>query len=168
MKTLTVAFSRPISKLALGSLLIRWFEKAPFSHAVLRWGSPNIDRDLVYQASHGSVHFISGANFDSDNQTVEAYELDYDEISFYLAVQKCVDYSGVAYGYLELFGMAFERITGLRNPFRDQTKTFVCSELVGDILKLREGSLINIDLELAGPKLLRDCVAQLPGVRRVK
>lgn len=168
MKTLKIAFSRPRSKWAIGSYIIRWFEGAPFSHALLRWEAESLDRELIYESSHGYVHFISGQRFDIDEETVEEYELDYEDAAFIQAVQKCVDYAEVRYGYLELWGMALERITGIRNPFRDQDKTFVCSELVGDILKLREGSLINIDLELAGPKLLRDCVAQLPGVRRVK
>jgi len=168
MKTLKIAFGRPRSKWAVGSYLIRWFEGAPFSHALIRWASDSLDRELVYEASHGYVHFMSGQRFDLDEEIVEEYELDYSDAAFTQAVQCCVDYAEAKYGYLQLFGMALERITGIRNPFRDGTQTFVCSELVGDVLKLHEGSLIDIDLELAGPKALRDCVAQLPGVRRTK
>lgn len=168
MKPLRIAFSRPKSKWSIGSWIIRLFEGAPFSHALLRWNSQSLDRDLIYQASHGSVHFVSGQRFDADTETVVEYELDFADEEFTAAVQKCVDFAGAKYGYFTLWGIALERFTGIKNPFRDQDKTFICSELVGDILKLREGSLIDVDLELAGPKLLEECVSRIPGVRKLK
>jgi hypothetical protein len=167
MKHLTVAFSRPRDKWAIGSYFIRAFEHAPFSHALIRWHSDSVERDMVYQASHGMVHFIEGSRFDADVETVVAYEIELTDDQHKVIIQKAVDLAGVKYGTLTLFGIAFERITGIKNPFRDGEHSFVCSELVGTILKLCEGT-VPLDLELAGPRQLEIWVAALPNARKIK
>lgn len=167
MRTLKIGFSRPRSKWKIGSALIRLFEGSDFSHTLLRWESETLERELVYQASHGMVHFLSGHRFDIEAHTVREYEVDLTDSEFTVVLQKCVDLAGVKYGYLTLLGMAIERITGCRNPFRDADRTYVCSELVGEVLKLH-GDLEDLDLELIGPKILETRVAELPGIRRTK
>lgn len=76
-------------------------------------------------------------------------------------MQKCVDLAGVKYGTLTLLGMGFERLTGIRSPFRDGGKTYVCSELIAEVLKQCNIANINLDLELAGPKQLELAVASI-------
>jgi hypothetical protein len=164
---LVIGFSKPKSKWAIGSLLIRFIEKSDFSHAFLRWHSNGINRDMVYQASRGMVHFIAGHRFDDSVATVKEYLLTLDDSQYKQVVQKCVDLAGIKYGTLALFGMGFERLTGIRNPFRDADRTFVCSELVGEVLKVL-GFNIDIDLEVAGPKELEDLVSKLPNVLKLK
>lgn len=159
MKTLIIGFSKPKSNWAIGSFLIRLFEKCDFSHAFIRWHSESLDRDLIYQASHGMVHFISGSKFDDSVTTVTQYTFDLTPIQSKNIVQKCIDLAGTKYGTLQLFGMAFERITGIRNPFRDGSRTYVCSELVGEVLKQIHS--IDLDLEYIGPKELKDLVSKI-------
>jgi hypothetical protein len=154
---LQVAFSRP-KKFAIGSSAIRLFTNSSYSHALLRWRSESLDKDMVYQASHGMVHFISGERFDESNDTLVAYEFDLTNDQYRQVVRKCVELAGVKYGYLELWGMAVERLTGLKSPFRDGHKSFVCSELVGEVLRQTGVANIDIDLELAGPKELEQAI----------
>lgn len=167
MKKITIAFSKPSSRLAIVSLLIRIFERSKFSHALIRWKSDALQREMVYHASHGMVHFIEGSRFDTVAETVAAYEIDLTESQHLQVVQKAVDLAGVKYGFLTLIGIAFERITKIRNPFRDQSKSFICSELVGEILKICEKTQ-PLDLERAGPKQLEAWIAGLQSARKIK
>lgn len=167
MKTMTIAFSKPKSKWAIGSILIRAIEKSPFSHAIVRWHSASLDRDMVYQASHGMAHFMEGSRFDAETEIMTAYQIELTDEEFTATVQKCVDLAGVKYGLFQLWGMGLERLTGIRNPWRDGEQTFVCSELVGDLLSLSEGT-VPLDLELAGPKQLEVWVAALPNAVKIK
>lgn len=165
MKTLRIGFSKPKSPWAIGSVVIQKLDGANFSHAFLRWTSATIERDLIYQASHGMVHFISGDNFDADEITVVAYSIDLTDAQWTEMLQKCIDLAATKYGTLELFGMGLEKYTGIKNPFRDGSRTFVCSELVGTILKMV--SPIELDLELAGPGQLERLISSLPAFKRI-
>lgn len=160
MKTLKIGFSKPKSKLAVGSYIIRLLDHAQFSHAFLRWSSTSLNRDLIYQASRGMVHFISGDNFDAEEITVIEYSIDLTDDQHKIVMQKCIDLVATDYGTLELLGMGLEKYTGIKNPFRDGSKSFVCSELVGTILRLV--TTINLDLELAGPGELETLISTLP------
>lgn len=159
MAKLIVGFSRPSAWFVPGSWLIRLAEHSAFSHAFLRWDSESLDRDMIYQASHGMVHFISGPRFDDAETTIVAYEFDLADEAMKRVIQKAVDLAGADYGRLELIGMAIERYTGIKNPWRDGDKTFVCSELVGAVLEECNIAQFNLDLELAGPAKLERAVA---------
>lgn len=163
---LSVGFSKARSPLALGSLAIRLFERAPFSHAFLRWHSDRLEQDMVYQASHGMVHFVSGDRFDANAETVIAYCFTLTEEQATVVMKKCVELAGIKYGTLEMFGIAFERITGIRSPFRDDARTYVCSELVGTVLNQCGVAQIDLDLELAGPAKLERAVAAVYNLGR--
>lgn len=155
-----MGFSRP-KKFAIGSAVIRIAENSPFSHAFLRWYAEGIKRDMVYQASHGMVHFVSGENFDNINETIVSYYVDLTDEQFKNVIKKCVDLAGTKYGTLALLGMGLERATGIENPFRDGDRTFVCSELVGEVLKQSGIADVAIDLELAGPKKLESAISAI-------
>lgn len=163
-----IAFSRPKSKWAVGSYLIRSVERSKFSHVLLRWRAESLERELVYQAGHGMVHFLSGDRFDSAAVTVVEYEIELTDEQFREMVRKCIDLAGISYGYWQLVGMGLQRVFGFRNPFRDGSKTYVCSELVGEVLKIIYGSKINVDLEFAGPAKLERLVRDLPNSRSIK
>lgn len=165
MRILRVGFSKPKSKLAIGSFLIRVAENCDFSHAFLRWTSNSIDRDLVYQASRGMVHFVSGAKFDTLAETVRMYEIELTDQQFSEITTKCIDLAGTKYGFFQLVGMGLERLTGVKNPFRDGDKTLVCSELVGEVL--RQLYNMDLDLEYAGPKELEYLISKYSGFTRV-
>lgn len=163
MKKLTVAFSKP-KEFKIGSAVIRLAEGTNFSHVSLRWYSASIDCDLVYQASHGMVHFVSGARFDQENETVAEYSVEVTDEQFTAITKKCVELAGVKYGTLQIIGMALERVSGIKNPFRDGDKTFVCSELVGEVLK--QIMNIDLDLEYAGPGRLERLISSFPTFER--
>jgi len=111
------------------------------------------------------VHFVSGERFDRDAETVTSYEVDLAEEELREVVKKCVDLAGTKYGTLALIGMAFERVTGIKSPFRDRDRTFVCSELVGEVLRQTGIADVAIDLELAGPKKLESAIASISRFR---
>lgn len=162
---LHVAFSRP-KKFAIGSWAIRLATKSSYSHALLRWHSKSLNKDLIYQASHGMVHFTSGERFDANHEMLAVYEIQLTDEQHKAVMKKCIDLAGTEYGYWALIGMALERFSGIKNPFRDGDNTFVCSELVGEVLRQAKLVPLDIDLELAGPKELEQALI-LNNIKRV-
>lgn len=164
MRILKVGFSRP-KDWKLFSQIIQWSEHAPFSHTFLRWSSETLNCELVYQASHGMVHFVSGERFDRENETVIEYCVELTDEQFNAIAKKCIELAGTKYGTLQIIGMALERATKVRNPFRDGPKTFVCSELVGEVLK--QIMQIDLDPEYVGPSSLERLLSGFAVFRRV-
>jgi hypothetical protein len=163
---LRIAFSRP-KKFNIASAAIMVFTNCKFSHALIKWRSENLDTDMIYQASHGMAHFMCGKRFSSSNIIVAEYEFNLTDEQFTAVMKKCVQLAGTKYGTLQLIGMGAERLTGVKNPWRDASKTFVCSELVGEILKQLGLIDSTLDLELGGPRELEQAVIAAPGVRVV-
>ena len=52
-------------------------------------------------------------------------------------------------------------IIKIKNPFSDDRKTEICSELVGNILIDYYGANIKEDLEIEGPKFLFDKLSRM-------
>lgn len=107
-----------------------------YSHVLIYWKAKSIDRHLVYQASHGSVHFIELQNFLKSNEIVKEYKLDISDDLYIKLVQRCVDLAGEPYGFLELLNIAMHDVAnyaGLKLDFGDG-RGYICSELLVDLL----------------------------------
>jgi len=155
-KKLIIGFSK--SKM-IGSKIIRWLEKSSFSHVYLKWHSDSYDRDIIYQASGLAVNFVGAKSFEEHHTVVKELEIEVTDEQFKACMQFCIDKSGVPYGFKSLVGMGYVKLMGklgkkVNNPFRDGSKCFVCSELVGTILEKDFQIKLDLDLEIDGPEEL--------------
>jgi len=117
----------------LGSKLIRWWIGAPYSHVFVKWHLITQNRDIVYQASHGMVHFIAYDNFLKDNEIVEEIVIDIDNEHFIKFSKKCIDLAGQPYSTNQLIQIFLYDISNQTLHFND-LKGYICSELICELL----------------------------------
>lgn len=117
----------------IGSRLISWWMNAPYSHVYIRWHLNTQDRDVVYHAAHGMVHFREFNKFSKENTTTREFVLNITDEQFQKLSQKCIDLSGEKYPPVELFQIFISDITKGRVKFKDQ-KGYICSELLSILL----------------------------------
>jgi hypothetical protein len=160
MKQMFIGFSRR-RKFNLVSWLVRKVEGTEFSHVYVRFPSERLARNILYEASGTSVHFKAQWIFDRDNEVVEEYETLISEDTHVSVMRFCLDNAEVPYGLKSLFGFGIVKIASIfgikiPNPFRDGRKTYVCSELVADIL--RDAGFDAPCEGEATPKVLREFI----------
>lgn len=149
MKTITIGFSKSTKKFAIGSLLIRWYMGAPYSHVYLKFKSSSLDRVLIYEAVGAGVRFIGANRWASHAEEVSSFNIEISDENYTKLMQFCVDNAGIEYGFFQNLGILFANLCKLKkNPLTDGNN---CSEAIGEILEL-EGYKINKDLNLLTPK----------------
>lgn len=130
-----VGFSSPKKK-KIGSELIKWWTKSPYSHVYIRFESSKIP-STIYHAAHNYVHFISYDRFLTQNTVYSEHRIEVTEALKSEILTHCVNLSGEKYGYSELaklFFMDLAHRMGCKLAFHDG-KGYICSELVGEVLK---------------------------------
>jgi len=126
-----VGFSRP-QKFNIVSWLIRLYQgMSEFSHTYLQFNMDKIDRDVVYEASHGDVHFEELTNWSKRNKIVDEFTLEITDEHKLDLMRFCIDNSNKPYGFLTLIGILLKAKIG-----KDDNQSFICSELVSKALKL--------------------------------
>lgn len=135
---IVIGFSRP-KKFKIMSYIIRLLERTKFSHVYLKINIDTLDRELICQASGIQVNFVGDTLFKEQNETIEEFEIHNVEDVESEVLKNCVDLVGKPYGIKQLLGLLVVQIAGffgkkIKNPFADKTKTYICSELVGQIL----------------------------------
>lgn len=139
--SIMVGFSRPKKhSFPIFSWLIRLIEWTPYSHCYIRWGSEWLERDVVYEASGTMVHFKEGKRFDDKVEVVHLFEIECSSDTRKKVIQKAMDFSGAPYGLKQVAGILLVKMArwigcDLKNPFSDGNKTWVCSEIVAEILE---------------------------------
>lgn len=118
----------------IGSKAIQWWMKTKYSHVYSRWHLNSQDKEIVYQASHGMVHFVSYENFIKSNEIVEEFTLELTDIQFKEFSAKCIDLAGEKYSKLELFQIFIQGISNNNIKFADQSG-YICSELMCELLE---------------------------------
>jgi len=117
----------------IGSKAIQWWLGTNYSHVYARWHLNSQDRDIVYQASHGMVHFASLEHFARDNTIVKEFVLELTDEQFKRFSRKCIDLAGEAYSKLELLQILICDISKGKITFNDQPG-YICSELMCELL----------------------------------
>ncbi len=140
----------------IGSKAIQWWIDADYSHSYARWTLNTQERDIIYQASHGLVHFQALENFQKQNEIVEEIELEITDEQFKRFSRKCIDLAGVKYSKLQLLQIFINDATNDRIKFDDQPG-YICSELMHDLL-IDLGMSFNKPKHLLNPKDIMDCV----------
>ena len=118
----------------IGSKLIQWWMGTNYSHVYAKWHLSIQDRDVIYQASHGMVHFIEYDNFKKGNSIVEEFELQISDEQFRKFSIKCIDLAGQLYSKLELLQIFLCDITNNNIKCSDKTG-YICSELMCELLE---------------------------------
>ena len=140
----------------IGSRAIQWWIGANYSHSYARWTLKTQERDIIYQASHGLVHFQAVENFSAQNEIVEEIELELTDEQFLKFSRRCIDLAGVKYSKLQLLQIFISDLSDGRIHFEDQPG-YVCSELMYDLL-IDLGIKFNKPKQLINPKDIMDCV----------
>lgn len=140
METIYIGFSRPKGLFEPFSWAIRLLQWTSYSHVYIRVHSESLNRDIIYQASGFQVNFIGLNRFKTKEIVIKEFPIQVNSETKIKMLQYCTDMSGVPYGILEIFGFPWVILNSafgrhVNNPFSDGTKSFVCSEFVGDILK---------------------------------
>ncbi len=160
MAKLTISFSRP-HVFKIYAWLIMKVENTHFSHVAISWKSEYLDREIVYQASHTMVNFCEGKRYIRNHLITDTFEVDMDENIQKKVIQFAMDHAGIPYGFKQVLGIGYIKLMGLfgkkvNNPFNNGKNTYVCCELVADILKqyFNMDKTINIPLDNITPKQL--------------
>lgn len=133
---INIGFSYP-KTFKIGAKAISLYLNRPYSHVLIYWHSKSLDRTLVYQASHGKVHFIEMTNFLKENDIVKTYKYDICQEKFNKLVQKCVDLAAQPYATTELLTLFLHDMLlkcGIKVDFGDK-RGFICSELLANLLE---------------------------------
>lgn len=134
MRTIIVGFSRPKALFVPYSLLIRAVDHIDYSHVYLKFHSDHYDCNLIYQASHVATNFYNESYFDAEEIVVKEFKIEVSDEIYDAAMKYSIDHVGAPYGVKQVVGIACQMMFG-DNPFKDGDKSYVCSELVQDVMK---------------------------------
>jgi hypothetical protein len=134
----------------IGSKLISWWLGTQYSHVYTRWHLSQQDREIVYQASHGMVHFTEVGRFMKSNKVVVEFSIPLSAEQFKVFSAKCIDLAGEKYSKAELLQIFLYKYCGNAEKFKDH-KGYICSELMGKLL-VELGMKFDKPLFLLTPK----------------
>jgi hypothetical protein len=129
--TLTIGASR---NLKIGSKLLQWWMNTDYSHVYAQWTLKSQQRDIVYQASHGMVHYQSKENFLRDNIISREFHIELTDDQFRRFSAKCIDLAGEGYSKIELLQVFLSDVSHGAIKFADQPG-YICSELMCELLE---------------------------------
>jgi len=138
MKKIKIGFS---TRNSIFSALIRFFSRSSISHTYIRIPLCNSNNQLIFQASGLKVNAEGSSSFASHSKIVK-------EITIEISDEKCMQIEsfmceslGKPYSIMQIIGMLwvlFCRNFGkrVRNPFADGDHSYVCVELVANVLDI--------------------------------
>lgn len=167
MAQITIGFSKASTFFPIYSWLIMAAERTPFSHVYIKYTDSELQRDVIFQASHTLVNYMGSTVFDTEETVVQEFAFTISDQTMTKIRQFAIDNAGKPYGFWSVIGLAYVQIlafVGLKvvNPLRDEGSTFVCSELVATILKDCTNVEITEDLDTVTPKDIYAIVSKLP------
>jgi hypothetical protein len=166
-RMIRICFTRPKNLLLKPyACLIMLFQGTPFDHAAVKISAPSFDRDLIYQASHSMVNFMSPDVFNDENIVLAEYTVSISDEHYKPFMQFLIDNAGKPYGLKGVIGLGWVRINELvgrkiNNPFRSDGKSYFCSELVFRALSLCTNVDLKVDASDVSPKDLYNMMPKL-------
>ncbi len=147
MDSIVIGFSRPKSFFEPFSWLIRLVTWSNFSHAYIKYYNTYANRWEIFQSSGLSVNFVGQILFDSKEIVCYEFEIPLQSNQKQTLIQNAIDKVGLPYGVGQIFGFAWVLLMRLfgknvKNPFYN-ANSFVCSELVVDMLNQINGTNLN-------------------------
>lgn len=167
MKQITIGFSRACTTFPIFSWAIMAAQRTPYSHVYLKYQDEYLGQIMYYQASHTLVNSMSESVFLSQETPIYEFTFNVSDESFLACMKFAANQSGKPYGVLEICGLAFVEIgsfVGIKitNPFKDAGQTWICSELIAELLNQCENINLPTDLNDMTPKEMYELVNTLP------
>ena len=163
---ISICFTRPKSKWAVLSYLIRWVCNSEYSHVSLKYDSTWLDRSVYFEARGLNTHFTSAKDFESQESVLHEYEIVCSAEFEKKALQFCFDNTNVGYAVIDLFVLPIV-ILAKRLGFK-KFKNFVaygaskeiCSKLIAFLIAVVFLEDVTDDLEtVTPPDVLNFCEA---------
>lgn len=166
MNTIKIGFSKPKKWKPFAWLIMAGYGIS-YDHVFIELYSTKYDRKMIYQASGSKVNFMGYDLFHEGNVVVVEYEVSLQDENYKKMMQFAIDNSGRPYGIKQAFGMAIVRLAEvlgrtIRNPFKDEGKTFVCSEMGAYILENYAHVIISKEIDDITPKDLWSYFQSIP------
>lgn len=133
--------------------LICLFERSNFSHVAISFEL--FEREVIFHANNFRVNIEAPEIFYKhyEVKSIAVRKIMVEDMMTYL-----FSHVGKSYGYLTLIGIALSRIFKIKNPWRDKSKSFICSELAMHFLQKICNIDLGLDEELDGPKALLEAL----------
>ena len=167
MKQITIGFSKSTSKFAIFSWLILLTQKTPYSHVYLRYHDDYLNQNMIYQASHTLVNYMSMPVFLGQEDVIKEFTFHISEETFKAWMEFAANNAGKPYGVLEIVGLAFVELASLfnvkiTNPFKDAGQTWICDQLVAAGLETCNNIKLTMPLNDMRPQDVYQVVSKLP------
>jgi hypothetical protein len=100
------------------------------------------------------VNFTTGHTFARKNKVIREFSFKVSDPAFDNYMRFAMKHEGAPYSSLQIVGMFIAKVFGLkRNPLTNSSRSYVCSELVSQLLfELGEFQIERAKLNLLGPK----------------
>lgn len=141
-----VAFSVPRG-IDLISSAVKFAQGTEYSHVCV------VFNDSVFQASFGKgVYLQDRKEFRRLNRTVKSFTVEIEESMFYSYIESVL---GKPYSATQALGLGLKVVLSrfginISNPVRNKSESYVCSEVVADILSL-VGIKYSISIDSVSP-----------------
>jgi len=152
LRYLQIGFSKPKGILfPWFSWAIRLVDKSPFSHCYIRLQT-KYESDLIYQASGVQVNFTGFKFFNKHVEIYKEFLFTISEESYFNLMKFCIENAGAPYSIRDILAIFIYKMTGHKIKSKKENG-FVCSELVGTILKdFIDQRLKDQDVDFFTPK----------------
>jgi hypothetical protein len=127
---ITVGFSRSKKWYKIGSRIIAFALRRPYSHAYFRYKDPVTNLQMVSQASHGFINEITYHNFLKENVVVEEISYALNEQQFAELLNWCKSKQGNKYATDLIISIFIKKLIKKSLGISDGEEKFICSEYV--------------------------------------
>lgn len=180
-----IGFSKPKNKIVpFFSWAIRSVENTEYSHVYANWYSRGAKVNVYYHASGTSVHFLCDEVAKERLQVIHEYEIEIPRERYSKLIHFCMTNAGKSYGMKQVIGIGYSKLmckinkiinklfkTKLKervaNPFSDGRKSQVCSELIGALIEDVIDEETNLDLDIAGPRAIKELLDAAPWAKKI-
>jgi len=138
-----VGMSRPI-KFKLTSEAIKLHQGTESSHTYIKFYSKKYNLWMVYEAAYGEVGFMELSNWEKINVSLYEKSIDCSEEDKNKVIEWCIRKCRTKYGFKTLLGIAFN----IELLIEDGAKSFICTELSYEIMKILGIDMIHIKYSL--------------------
>ncbi|CAB4125155.1 hypothetical protein UFOVP53_70 [uncultured Caudovirales phage] len=151
MKNIKIGFSCS-SSWKIGSAALKWYMDTEYSHAYIRYQDSQ-DRDVVFQAAHGTVHPILFENFIKENKVTHEFEIEFSHEEYQKLRNFYYSEMGKPYAYKDLFIiLAYDTCKKIGIKVQDgNIPGYICSQLAATVLSEIKGYKFDKPLNLVRP-----------------
>lgn len=148
---INIVFTKPRVLFAPISWLIRLFDKAPYSHVYVEYYEELVGGYIAFEANSKTARFIRPGG--QKDIIVDSKSISINDDQLKALKRLCFLMAGTQYGFLQILGIMVYKILPRRgNPFPNNSKQLVCSEVVLKILQQVFQIGKDLDPDTVSPK----------------